>query len=252
NGEFRNLSKAFNKMSGEIYRTFEILQQEIGERKNIEENLAASLKEKEILIKELYHRTKNNMQIINSMLALHSRKENNQIVKNIITDMSSRINAMSLVHQKLYESHNLSNINFKEYIIELCGLLLKSYVKSPQKVEIIYDIEDVNIIIDVALPCGLVITELITNSLKYAFPDNKDGKIIVNIYKIQHNVINIEVSDNGVGLKKDFNFEKDIGMGLKTVESIVNSQLDGEVSFLTNSGLSVIIKAKIDLYNERV
>ncbi len=146
---------------------------DLTERKKAEEELKSSLREKEVLLRELYHRTKNNMQVIRAMLAIKSAYTADEEVKKNYLDMENRILSMSLVHQKLYQSHNLSSLDLKEYIEELVQLLMKSHKAPGDKIKIDMHLESTAVLIDIAIPCGLILNELLANSLEHAFPDKK-------------------------------------------------------------------------------
>ena len=154
---------------------------DITDRKQREEQVKASLREKEILLKEIYHRTRNNMSVICSLLSMQSKTTKDKQVLTILKGIDNRIRSMSLVHSKLYQSKDLSNINLKSYIEDLTYNLISSYQISPGKIPLKLTADDVLISIDCAIPCGLAINEIITNSLKYAFPDNREGEIKITL-----------------------------------------------------------------------
>ena len=135
-----------------------------------EEQVRASLQEKETLIRELYHRSKNNMQVVSSLLSLHSTELYEESAKAVFKDVIDKIVAMSLVHQRLYESRDLSNIDMAAYVRDLAALMTESYGVSPAKVSVDLRLGDISMLIDTALPCGLIISEIMANSLKHAFP----------------------------------------------------------------------------------
>ncbi|MCP4353127.1 MAG: hypothetical protein GY795_47355 [Desulfobacterales bacterium] len=215
-----------------------------------EHRIKASLREKEVLLREIYHRTKNNMEVISSILALQSEKLEDYQVKKIFKDTENRIRSMALVHQKLYQSKNLSNINLKDYINDLAELLLKSY--NAEKISCIPEANNIFVLIDIAIPCGLILNELIANSLKYAFPADSQGEIKIVLNRTDNNEIFIRFSDNGIGFPKNFDFKNSDTLRIRMVISIVEHQLGGTVDFETNNGMVCQIKFKDDLYSERV
>ncbi len=228
-------------------------------RNQAEEQIKASLREKEVLLKEIHHRTKNNMQVISSILALQSDMLEHDQVKKIFKDTENRIKSMALVHQKLYQSNDLSNINLKEYIDELAELLLKSY--NAEKISFILETLETDnsfVLIDIAIPCGLILNELITNSLKYAFPgDSQDkidetGEIRIKLNRTDNHEIFIRFSDNGIGFPENFDFENADTLGLRMIISIVEHQLGGTIDFETNNGMTCQIKFNDNFYSERV
>jgi two-component sensor histidine kinase len=218
----------------------------------VEERIRASLGEKETLIRELYHRSKNNMQVVSSLLMLHSAELHEETAKAVFKDVINKIGAMSLVHQKLYESHDLSNINMAEYIRDLVALLMKSYGISPDKVEMNMDLENISMLIDTAIPCGLVVSEIIANALKYAFPENRTGRIHIGLAQVEDDFVELRITDNGVGVAPGFEVATYGKMGMKTLFTIVTHQLQGTIQFSSSGGVAFWIRFKRKLYDERV
>jgi PAS domain S-box-containing protein len=206
---------------------------DITARKHAEENMKKSLKEKELLLQEIHHRVKNNLQIIVSLLKLQSKYIFDARDLEIFNKSRARVETMSLIHEKLYKSADLSNINMGNYLRDLTGHLFKAYGVGPEDVSLVINSEDVNVGMDTAIPCGLIINELISNSLKHAFGDNQKGRIGINV-SVENGSINLKVCDNGIGLPKDFDFEKTDTLGLQLVSTLIK-QLDGEI--LTKSSL---------------
>ena len=225
---------------------------DITERRWAEEQIKTSLKEKEALIRELYHRTKNNMQVICAMLELQADYTQNEQVTQVFEEMGNRIRSMALVHQMLYQSQNLSSINLQAYISELADLLISSYSLSPRQVSLKLDLENVSILIDMAVPCGLILNELISNALKHAFPDDRPGEITIGLHQSSANIIELRVADNGVGVPAGFDFRKHGKMGLQSVFAIGEYQLQGEVKFEVNNGLVCFLRFSNTLYQARV
>ncbi len=222
----------------------------LAETNKAKEQIQVNLEEKEVLLRELYHRTKNNMQVIASMLRIHASRLQDEKLKRICYDVENKILSMAIVHQKLYESQNLSHLNLKEYFHNLMTLLQNSYAADHIKFSIKGD--DVKVLIDTAIPCGLILNELITNSIKHAFPDNRSGEIMVNLHLTHKNELVIEIADNGVGFPPGFNIKKDIQLGLESVIILVEHQLQGKISFLSHNGLLCKIALKEELYQPRV
>ena len=225
--------------------------QEITERKRAEEIIRKSLKEKEILLKELYHRTKNNMQVICSLLELKSLTMDDPRINEISSDVRTKIQTMALVHQKLYESQDLVNINLRDFVHSLVELILKSHALPPEKVTVHQSVEGIPISIDIAMPMGIVLNELITNSIKHAFPGDSTGEIHINI-RSKDNDIQLKYGDNGTGLPGGFELETSSSLGLHLIQNISEKQLGGEISFLKKKGFACIINIKTDLYAKRV
>lgn len=223
---------------------------DISKRKKVEKDLYNSIKEKEILLNELHHRTKNNMQVISGMLAISSDFISDSIVTNFFTEMQNRIYSMSMVHDELYHSKDLSNINLKVYLQELGNYLHSSYGSNDQKVLIKYDLKNVFLSIDTAIPLGLVMNELFSNAFKYAFPGNRDGRISVILFQDDDGVIEIGISDDGIGTNN--NFRKNNSMGTQIIFGICENQLNGNILYQNKNGLSWKIKFKDDLYDNRL
>lgn len=225
----------------------------ITERKQAEEKLLKSLREKETLIRELYHRTKNTMQLIHSMLMLQAvefsdSKEVQKLVK--ITD--DRIQAISLVHKMLYESQDLSKISIKEYIHELSSLIMKSFGISDSRILLNIQVDDLFFLLDTAIPLGLILNELITNSLKYAFPENRKGTISIELKKIDMDNNLLHYSDNGIGAPSGFNFKNQKSLGLKLIYSIGEQQMMGKVKIENSNGVVCLFKFPANLYKVRI
>lgn len=202
-----------------------------------------SLKEKEVLLQELYHRTKNNMQVINALLMMQAQDINDNRIAWVFKNMENRIYAMSLVHEKLYESHDLSRLNFKDYANDLIHQLFASYHRPDQEITLDLAIDDLQISLDVAIPCGLILNELITNSLKYAFPgDFKNATLKIQIEKNTEGIIEIIVADNGVGIPDVHQTRLRQKMGLAIIYSIAEHQLRGSVSIENNNGVKWTIR----------
>ena len=237
--------------NGTIIGTFGI-SRDITQTKQAEQQIRRSLKEKEILLRELYHRTKNNMQVISSMLRLRARAFKEPLLSNAFKDIENKILSMALVHQKLYESKDLSHLNLKDYIDSLISLINQSYSKRMNQVSIQTNMKDIKVLIDTAVPIGLVVNELLTNAFKHAFPDDRRGEIQVNLHTIPNNFIVLEISDNGIGLPKKFDIEKDIHLGLQTVFDLIEGQLDGKIKFTRQKGLHCRITFNEELYQPRV
>jgi two-component sensor histidine kinase len=218
----------------------------------VEAKVRESLSEKETLIRELYHRSKNNMQVVSSLLLLHSTELQEESSKAVFKDVINKIGSMSLVHQKLYESRDLSNINMADYVRDLVALLLKGYGVPPGKIELKLDIEDISLLIDTAIPCGLIISEIISNSVKHAFPGDRHGRIQISLKIVDDDFIQLRIVDDGVGVPAGFLPLSDGKMGMVTVFTIVTHQMQGEIKFIAEGGTGYVVKFRRSLYQERV
>ena len=221
--------------------------------KAIEANLKleSALEEKETLLRELYHRTKNNMQVICAMLDLEAMNVDNPALEVSFQEMSHRIQTMSLVHNKLYQTKQLSRIDLKDYLKDLAVLLLQSNSNPELEISLETELITCNVVIDIAIPIGLVINELITNSMKYAFTGRQKGKIDIHLERIEGLLI-LTYSDNGVGFPEGFDIKKDHNLGLLLVQKLVNGQLGGKLRSSTDDGCAFQIRFSEMIYNERV
>jgi PAS domain S-box-containing protein len=212
---------------------------EITEKKASESQIRQSLKEKEVLLKEVHHRVKNNLQVISSILNLQSSYVKDDQTLSILRESQNRIKSMSYIHESLYQTKNFSSINFSEYIENLSNNLFHSYQIFDNFIELKLKVEPVNLNLDQAIPCGLIVNELITNALKYAFKGKKTGEIFIGINE-NGKTISIRIEDNGVGLPKGFNYLKTETLGLQLVVTLVE-QLDGKLEMKTEKGTKYLI-----------
>lgn len=228
------------------------LSNEIAEHKNAEEKLKESVLEKETLIRELYHRTKNNMQVISSFLQIKLEYLKDEKFSDIANEIISRIQTMSLVQDNLYRSKNLTKISLDEFLRELTEQMMILYRISPPRLTVNYDLKKCEILIDSAVPLGLVINEIISNSFKHAFPDKNECMLNIRLYKDDKGFINLVIADNGSGLPDGFDINNQKTIGISTIISIVKSQMGGSIGYENNNGLVYKIAFKDNLYNERV
>lgn len=232
------------------YRPFDsgericVIFEDITERKASEERLKNILEEKDTLLRELYHRTKNNMQVIFGILSLQAEESDNDEFRLLIQDTNNRILSMSLVHQMLYRSKSLSSVNLDAYITDLVSLLSDSFNVRPEKIDIRLNLEPVSVLIDIAVPCGLILNELISNVFKHAFPGDSTGYLEIKLKQAGNDCIEISVKDNGQGVPEDFDFFRQKSLGLQLIVSIVQQQLNGTVDFTSAGGIKCVIAFK--------
>ena len=215
-------------------------------QKQAEEQLKASLKEKETLLQEVHHRVKNNMQVISSLLKLQANTIEDSQIKDVLKESQGRIFAMSAVHETLHGSENLSEIDLKSYLSKITTSVFQTYSIDHFKAKLKSDIDNVPISINHAYPLGLIINELISNSLKYAFPDEREGEITVSMKKL-HQELELIVKDDGIGIPDEIDWSKSSTLGLKLVRTLVENQLDGSIDMESNSGTKFTIKFNIDI-----
>lgn len=225
---------------------------DITERREAQDRLRASLQEKESLLRELYHRTKNNMQVIRSMLILQAMYSKQPEVSRVFKEMENKIDAMALVHRMLYQSQDLSQINLHDYVHALVELLKESHGISTDRIAIELAIEPLPVLIDTAIPCGLILNELCTNAFKHAFPEGRNGKICIKFVQYEKGMTELTFADDGVGVAPDFDFRKQKTLGLQSIFAIAEHQLQGEIHFSGQQGVTCILRFRNDLYSSRV
>jgi PAS domain S-box-containing protein len=207
---------------------------DITDRKHAENEIMKSLSEKEAMLKEIHHRVKNNMQIISSLLSLQCRYIKDKEAFNVFKESQNRVKSMALVHEKLYQSEGLAEIDFTKYIKNLVRELFRSYGVNKTIIDLNIDAEKIFLDIDTAIPCGLIINELVSNSLKYAF-DGRKGEIYINLYSFEDK-ISLIMGDNGKGLPDNFDLENAETLGLRLVKTLVD-QLNGTLELIINEGV---------------
>lgn len=211
------------------------------------QSLQNSLREKEVLLKEIHHRVKNNLQVISSLLYLNSKKIKDTETQNMFKDSQNRVKSIALVHERLYQSKDLGKIDFKEYVTRLTKDLFRSYAVNPSLIKLTIDINDIFISIDTAVPCGLIINEIISNAFKYAFPNpesrQKNCEIKISFNKIDNNILLMEISDNGIGLPEGIDVRKSQSLGLQLVDTLID-QLEGILEIDSSNGTAFKFKFK--------
>lgn len=223
-----------------MYRVF----QDITKRRQADDKIRGSLREKEILLREIHHRVKNNMQIISSLLNLQSKYIKDDLVLNLFKESQNMIKSMAIIHERLYHSEDLSKINIKEYIRDLANNLFQAYNINKSVIKLKINVETVALGMDFAILCGLIINELVTNSIKYAFPDNKKGEIEITFRQTDETNFELVVSDNGVGIPEDLDIRKPKSLGLRLITMLVDDQLEGEINLVRSKGTEFQIKFK--------
>lgn len=219
------------------------------QNKKIDKEIKQSLHDKKVLLREIHHRVKNNMQIISSLLNLQLNYVKEEKAINVLKESQGRIKSMAMVHEKLYQSPSLTKIDLKDYVESLVSNIFFTYGISKNHIISEVDVEKIEIGIDTAIPCGLIINELVTNSVKHAFPEN-NGKVKVKITS-HHDNIQLVISDDGIGLPENLDYEKTESLGLKLVKSLVG-QIDGHMTLHTNAGTTIKINFQEIKYKKRI
>jgi len=230
---------------GNIFTTSII--RDVSERKKIEKKLQKSLNEKETLLKEIHHRVKNNLMIISSLLNLQSRYIKDEESKNIFKESQNRARSMALIHERLYQSTDLKRIDFGDYLRTLSNDLYHTYVMDTSLIKLNIEVENVMLDINTSIPLGLIVNELVTNSLKHAFPQGESGEINIKFHTNDDKYL-LEVKDNGVGFPEDIDYTNTESLGLRLVTSLTE-QIDGKIKFNNISGTSFKIIFKEEKFD---
>jgi two-component sensor histidine kinase/HAMP domain-containing protein len=248
--EIGDLSRAFNRMTADLKTVTASkahLEQEISERKRAEENLReskehirASLEEKEVLLKEIHHRVKNNMQIISSLVALQADELGDASMSAVLQEVNHRVRSMALVHEKLYQSEDLARIEFDKYAQSLMNYLWRAHGSFASGVQLSLDLEPVSLSVNAAVPCGLILNELATNAFKHAFDGRDDGVVVVSLHGGTQRQVRLCVRDNGKGLPVGFDLGQARTLGLRLVQMLAG-QLRAAVEFSNNRGTEFTI-----------
>ncbi len=210
-------------------RLIQSIVRDVTERKKAEEKIKASLKEKEVLLKEIHHRVKNNMQIISSLINLQSAGIKDKETAMMLKSSRDRIKSMAIIHEKLYRSEDFTRVDLNEYVRSLTTHLLLTYGVNRKNVRFHTEIKDVFLDINRAVPCGLIINELLTNSLKHAFPPRKKGEIKIAVRHLENQKTELLVCDNGVGIPEDMDIRKSDSLGMTLVKILSEDQLKGSL-----------------------
>ena len=205
-----------------------------------EEKLRSSLDEKETLLREVHHRVKNNLQVISGLLNLQSHYIDDEAVKSIYKESQNRIKTMALIHEELYQRTDLARINLAEYIMGLAENLTSSYSITRDRIRLVLDLENEDMALDTAIPCGLMVNELISNSLKHAFPGESEGEISVSLHRLDSEWYSLSVSDNGTGLPRGLDYRKTGTMGMQLVV-VLAEQMGAHLEYDGETGTSFTI-----------
>ncbi len=223
---------------------------------NLIESLKKSLDEKTLLLQEIHHRVKNNMQIISSLIYLQSGQISDESIVGIFNEMQNRIKSMALIHEKLYQTKDLSRIDFKDYVCALTENLRSSYTQGDYALTVDIDIANISLNIETAIPCGLIINELMSNSLKYAFVKGREDALVsIRLHVEDNGEYELSVRDNGMGIPADFDINTSKSLGLQLVKTLVGHQLGGTMELISGkngAGTEFRIKFSELLYNQRI
>ncbi len=236
------LQRSYISLStGEDYRYHLWQYIDITESRRAEKQIRASLKEKEILLKEIHHRVKNNLQIISSLLNLQSHKISDPYALQTFKESQDRVRAMALIHERLYQTGDFAKIDFAGYVRSFTNQLLRSYKVNTKRIRLHLDVDPVSMNLELAIPCALIIHELVTNSLKYAFKDDRSGQIWVRLTEENNQMLNLTVRDDGIGVPEGINFDNSQSLGMKLVGNLT-SQLNGSIRYINGDGFQCQIR----------
>lgn len=202
--------------------------------------LLASLREKEVLLQEIHHRVKNNLQVISSLLSLQTDRIADPRAHEVLLESQHRVRSMALIHEKLYRSPELAQVNFGDYIHDLVAFLFRSFRSSSRGINLHIEVEPIGLPVDIATPCGLILNELVSNALKHAFPNEQGGTISVILREADDGRVRLTVADTGVGLAREINLHQPETLGLQLVSLLVE-QIGGTVELLSQAGTQVTI-----------
>jgi len=229
---------SISKVGVEGMTMFTVILRDVTQRVAAEEKIKASLREKEALLKEIHHRVKNNLQVVTSLLGLQSRAATDEQTRKMFQESQDRIHSMALLHESLYQSNNLSMIDFPDYIRQLASHLFHSYGVRADRIHLRTNLDELYLNLDSAVPCGLIINELVSNSLKYAFPDGREGEVRIELHEHSDDQARLVVADNGIGLRSDIDWCTARSLGLRLVRSLAE-QLRARIEVKSNTGTEV-------------
>ncbi len=208
---------------------------DISKRKEAEQQLEDQLEEKKILLAEIHHRVKNNLAVISGLLELQKDNAEHEEAYERMQDSQSRIKSMALIHEQLYQMELFSSLQFDEYVQNLGETIESSFIKNVTKISLSYDTEPVELDMDQAIPCGLLLNEILTNAFKHAFPGQEEGKVKISLHENNERIITLKVEDNGIGIPKDIKQGKNGSLGMKLIHTLTQ-QLGGNLEITGNSG----------------
>jgi PAS domain S-box-containing protein len=242
NGSEIWLDSFFSPLKNEAGETTAVMSvsHDITERKLMENTISASLREKEFLLKEIHHRVKNNLQVIASLLSMQAKKATDPNVKGSLMDSQNRVKSIALVHEKLYQSKSLDRIDYSDYLNKITNYLFEAY--NVNRAQIVCNVNAANMYVDInqAVPCSLILNEMLTNSLKYAFPSGRKGEITIDFVADATNYI-LKYHDNGIGIPEGVTFERAESLGMQLINGLTR-QIDGTVDMQRGDGATFIVK----------
>jgi two-component sensor histidine kinase/HAMP domain-containing protein len=261
--EICELGASFNKMMEQLESSRreltehrdhlkELVDERTKDLRESEKQIKASLEGKEVLLKEIHHRVKNNLQVVSSLIMLQTENMKDERYIEMFNECQNRIKTMALIHDKLYRSKDIAKIELNDYIKSLVTETFRSYRKSTTKVKLKLDLEEIIIEIETAISCGLIINELISNSLKYAFPEDREGEIKISIRLLGKDEFEMIFSDNGIGIPEDIDYRNTKSLGLRLIVNLSERQLVGKIELDRSKGTKFQIRFKEVKHKKRV
>lgn len=238
--QIEDRDEALTQARNELAQQAHELQVELAQRRRAEERITQSLREKEVLLQEIHHRVKNNLQVISSLLELQSVHVPDEAAREMLRDSQNRIRSMSMAHERLYATEDLARIDLREYIEDLCGRLVHSHVADRGTVTLHTEVADLSLDVATAIPCGLIVNELVTNALRHAFPDKQSGSIRVSLLLTDDAQCRLAVADDGVGVVASVDPHNPTSLGLGLVNTLAR-QLHGELEMKSDGGTRVSV-----------
>lgn len=248
--EVETLDKNSKKVSLEVFlnpifdkeKVIEVsgIAHNITDKKQVQQKIELSLKEKEILLREVHHRVKNNMQVVSSILNLQSSYVSDEYALTLLKESQNRIKTMAYIHESLYQNKSFSSVNFSEYVRTLLSNIIHSYSHSKEKIKLDMRVEELILPLDNSIPVGLIINELVTNAIKHAFPGHRQGVITLEL-KCENNFVFLVLRDNGVGFKDNVSFQNSNSLGLQLVNTLIE-QIDGQYKFKSEKDIGTEIQ----------
>jgi two-component sensor histidine kinase len=223
---------------GTVVRLLGIFQ-DITERKLIEERVKTSLREKEVLLREIHHRVKNNLQVVSSLLSLQAMQTSNVAASDALMESCRRIQVIADIHNRLYGSSDIARIKYDDFVLALAQDIVSSYANDAIRIDLETDLEAVTLDIDAAIPCSLIVSELVSNSIKHAFSGRPEGTIRIALKRRGEN-LHLRIEDSGIGMPERNSLQETGTLGLRLVHALVE-QLEGEVVFSNENGTCISI-----------
>jgi PAS domain S-box-containing protein len=238
NGSEFPAEASISKVAVQDRHMYTVILRDVTDRVAAEDKIKNSLREKEALLKEIHHRVKNNLQVVSSLLGLQSRVVGDEQTRKMFQESQNRIHSMALLHESLYQSNNLSRIDFPEYIRQLASYLFQSYGVVAERIHLRTNLDALYLGMDAAVPCGLIINELVSNSLKYAFPDGREGEVRIELREHLEGMALLVVADDGIGLRSDIDWVTARTLGLRLVRTLAE-QLGAKIEVQSKAGTEV-------------